>query len=131
MSQLKCPLYASRVSAGFPNPADDYLEGTLDLNEHLIHHPSATFFARAEGNSMRERGIFSGDLLIVDRSLKPSNGQVVIASVYGELTCKILDIQQRRLVAANRQYPPIPITDDCDFSIEGVVVASVRYQCLR
>jgi DNA polymerase V len=117
------------VSAGFPSPADDYLEAPLDLNQHLIKRPSATFFARAEGDSMRGRGIFSGDLLIVDRSIKPANGQIVIASMHGELTCKILDTQRRCLVAANRNYQPIPITDDCGFYIEGVVTASVRYQC--
>ncbi len=123
------PCYASRVSAGFPSPADDYLEAPLDLNQHLIKRPSATFFARAEGDSMRGRGIFSGDLLIVDRSIKPMHGQVVIAAIHGELTCKILDSQRRCLLAANRNYQPIQITDDCDFRIEGVVTASVRYQC--
>ncbi|MEH6473040.1 MAG: translesion error-prone DNA polymerase V autoproteolytic subunit [Halopseudomonas sp.] len=123
------PLFASRVSAGFPSPADDYLEAPLDLNQHLIKHPCATFFARAEGDSMRGRGIFPGDLLIVDRSIKPAHGQVVIAAIHGELTCKVLDTQRRCLMAANRNYAPIPITDDCDFRIEGVVTASVRYQC--
>lgn len=130
LTSLSLPLYSSRVSAGFPSPADDYLEATLDLNQHLIKRPNATYFARAEGDSMRGRGIFSGDLLIIDRSIKPANGQVVIASIDGELTCKILDTQRRCLVAANRHYAPILITDDCEFCIEGVVTASVRYQCL-
>lgn len=128
---LELPLFGCRVTAGFPSPADDYLEGALDLNEHLIPHPSATFFARAEGDSMRGRGIFPGDLLVVDRAIKPAHGMVVVASVNGELTCKVLDVQRRCLVAANRHYPPIYISDDCAFTVEGVVIASVRYQCPR
>lgn len=129
LSRLSLPLFGCRVSAGFPSPADDYLEAPLDLNQHLIKHPSATFFARAEGDSMRGRGIFPGDLLIIDRSLKPGHGQVVIAALNGELTCKILDVRRRCLLAANRRYPPIPIDDDSGFCVEGVVIASVRYQC--
>tara|TARA_R110002167_G_scaffold51995_3_gene150430 strand:+ start:1228 stop:1653 length:426 start_codon:yes stop_codon:yes gene_type:complete len=127
-SELPLPLYGSRVAAGFPSPADDYLEAKLDLNSHLIKHPSATFFARAEGDSMRGRGIYPGDLLIIDRSIQPKHGYTIIAALHGELTCKILDTQQRCLVAANRNYAPMPITEDSGFSIEGVVVASIRYQ---
>ncbi len=125
---LPLPLYGSRVSAGFPSPADDYLEAKLDLNSHLIKHPNATYFVRADGDSMRGRGIYNGDLLVVDRSLKPRHGQVIIAALHGELTCKILDMQRRCLVAANRHYPPLPITDESGFSVEGVVTASIRYQ---
>jgi len=126
--ELSLPLFGSRIAAGFPSPADDYLEAKLDLNAHLIKNPSATFFARAEGDSMRGRGIYPGDLLIVDRSVKPKHGYTIIAAIHGELTCKILDTQQRSLVAANRNYPPIYITEDSEFSIEGVVIASIRYQ---
>jgi DNA polymerase V len=124
------PLFGDRVSAGFPSPASDYLEAQLDLNAHLINSPSSTFFVRADGDSMQGRGIFTGDLLIVDRSIAPRNGQVVIAALNGELTCKTLDTQNRCLVAANRRYAPIPINEESGFSIEGVVIASVRYhQC--
>jgi DNA polymerase V len=124
------PLYADRVSAGFPSPASDYLEARLDLNAHLINSPSSTFFVRADGDSMQGRGIFSGDLLIVDRSVTPKNGQIIIAAINGELTCKTLDTEHRCLVAANPRYLPIPITQESEFSIEGVVIASVRYhQC--
>jgi DNA polymerase V len=84
------PLYSCPVSAGFPSPADDYLEGQLDLNQHLIKHPVATFFVRVAGDSMVGAGIHSGDLLIVDRSLEPSDGRVVIAIVNGELLVKRL-----------------------------------------
>src|SRR2546427_6301652 len=78
-----CLLFLVPVSAGFPSPADDYLDGSLDLNQHLIKHPTATFFVRVAGESMREAGIHSGDVLIVDRSLTPSDGSVVIAVVNG------------------------------------------------
>ena len=128
LTSKHCPLYASRVSAGFPSPADDYLESTLDLNEHLIKRPASTFFVRAEGDSMTGRGIYDGDLLIVDRSIKSRNGLVVIAAIHGELTCKVLDTKRRLLVPANRRYSPIPITEDCGFTVEGIVTASIRYQ---
>lgn len=121
------PLFGDRVSAGFPSPASDYLEAQLDLNAHLIDSPSSTFFVRANGDSMQGRGIFTGDLLVVDRSITPKSGQIVIAALNGELTCKILDTQRRCLVAANPRYAPIPITEASEFSIEGVVTASVRY----
>jgi len=125
------PLYSARVQAGFPSPADDYLEGSLDLNEHLITHPAATFYCRVCGDSMTGVGIFDGDLLIVDRSLSPRNGDVVLAVLDGELTCKILDIKRQRLLAANRQYAPIPIPENSSFEIEGVVISSIRrHRCL-
>lgn len=121
------PLYACRVAAGFPSPADDYVEGVLDLNKYLIRKPSATFFARAEGDSMTGAGIFSGDLLIVDRAAKPVHHSIVVAALNGELACKILDIHRRQLLSANRDYPPIPITPGSDFAIEGVVLHSIRH----
>jgi DNA polymerase V len=124
------PLFGDRVSAGFPSPASDYLEAQLDLDAHLIDSPSSTFFVRADGDSMQGRGIFAGDLLVVGRSITPKNGQVIIAALNGELTCKSLDTVNRCLVAANPRYVPIPITEESEFSIEGVVTASVRYhQC--
>jgi len=127
---LLIPLFGDGVAAGFPSPASDYLEAQLDLNAHLIDSPSSTFFVRADGESMQGRGIFTGDLLIVDRSLTPKNGQIIIAALNGELTCKTLDTKNRCLVAANPRYAPIPISEDSEFSIEGVVTASIRYhQC--
>lgn len=121
------PLYTQRVSAGFPSPADDYLAKPLDLHQHLVQHPAATFFIRAVGESMRDIGIYNGDLLIVDNALTPRSGDVVIAAIDGQLTCKILDTRLRRLVAANPSYPPICLNSDADLIIEGVVCASVRY----
>lgn len=119
----RLPLYQSIISAGFPSPADDDIEDKLDLNELLIKHPAATFFLRVSGSSMINAGIHNNDILIVDRSLEPTHGKVVIASVNGELTVKRLCYQGKKiqLVAENDTYPPINISEDADFRIWGVV----------
>jgi DNA polymerase V len=129
--KLELPGFISRVPAGFPNPADDYMDKRLDLNEHLIKHPAATFYCRVSGESMQDIGIFDGDLLIVDRAVKPVNGHVVLASLHGELTCKLLDVNGRQLLAANKNYAPIPIHDDAEFSVEGVIIYSIRDHRVR
>ena len=82
------PLYTERVAAGFPSPADDYLEDKIDLNQYLVKHPASTFLVRASGNSMINAGIFPNDILVVDKSIKAENGNVVIAIIDGELTVK-------------------------------------------
>ncbi|MDP1604312.1 MAG: translesion error-prone DNA polymerase V autoproteolytic subunit [Legionella sp.] len=117
------PLYASKVRAGFPSPADDYIECSLNLNEHLIKHPAATFFVTASGDSMKNAGISSGDMLIVDKSLEATHGKIVIAALNGELTVKRLSRQNGRvqLVPENNKYAPIDITDEQDLVIWGVV----------
>lgn len=123
---LKIPGFLVKVPAGFPSPAEDYMDNALDLNEHLIKHPAATFYCRVSGDSMLNAGIFDGDLLIVDRSVEPVHGSVVLAAINGEITCKTLDVHARQLRSANNQYPPIPIHDGADFSVEGVVIYSIR-----
>ncbi|NMQ18897.1 translesion error-prone DNA polymerase V autoproteolytic subunit [Candidatus Competibacter phosphatis] len=122
-SPLELLLYAARVPAGFPSPADDDVEGRLDLNQHLIRHPAATFFVRVSGESMLGAGIHPGDLLVVDRALEPAHGKVVIAVVNGELTVKRLCIRdgQVRLLAENERYAPIVLSGDMDLQIWGVV----------
>ena len=122
------PLYASAVAAGFPSPADDFIEGALDLNEHLIAHPAATFMVRVDGASMSGAGIFSGDLLIVDRSLESRSGQIVVAVVGGELTVKRLlrTATGWMLKAEHPDYPPTPIGPGVECAIWGVVTGSVR-----
>lgn len=127
LTDYALPLYASRVSAGFPSPADDYIEERIDLNSHLVSRPAATFFARVRGDSMIDKGIFDSDLLIVDRSKTPVTGAVVIAVVNGEMVCKLLDPERQQLLAANANYPPIPIHEGVDCVIEGVVTHAVRY----
>lgn len=126
------PLFGTAVRAGFPSPADDFVETPLDIREHLIKHPSATFFARAEGDSMTGFGIFNGDLLIVDRALQPQHGDVVIAAIDGELTCKVLDLHEKLLRSGNVRYQPIELHDNAELLIEGVVIHSVRHhRCSR
>ena len=117
------PLLASRVEAGFPSPADDYVERTLDLNEELITKPAATYFLRAGGRSMLGAGIHDGDLLIVDRSITPEPRMVVVAVVDGEFTVKRLSKRSTGLLltAEHPGYPPISIGPDTDVRIWGVV----------
>ncbi|MBV0934691.1 translesion error-prone DNA polymerase V autoproteolytic subunit [Marinobacterium sp. A346] len=121
-ARLAVPLFLESVRAGFPSPAQDYVERTLDLNELCIQHPSATYFVRAEGDSMIEAGIFPGDTLVVDRALTPTHNDIVIASLDGELTVKQLQTRPRvRLLPRNRAYPPIELHDDCTLDVIGVV----------
>lgn len=125
--QLAIPFFMERVSAGFPSPAQDYIEQTLDLNELCIKHPAATFFVRAEGDSMVEAGIYPGDILVVDRSLQAAHGDIVIASVHGELTVKELELSPTaRLVPRNKAYQPIEVPEGADLEIFGVVTSIVR-----
>lgn len=124
------PLMAASVIAGFPSPAEQYVERPLDLNELLVARPAATYFVRAEGDSMRGAGIRSGDLLVVDRSLEPEDGSVVIACVDGEFTVKILrrdhDSGAVRLEAANPAYPPISFSGEMELRVFGVVTAVIH-----
>lgn len=117
------PLYSSKVQAGFPSPADDYIERYLDLNSEFIKHPAATFLLKAAGDSMVEVGIFCGDTLVVDRSIEPTDGKIVIAALNGELTVKRLSRKNGKvqLLPANTAYRPIDITDEVDLVIWGVV----------
>jgi len=111
------------VPAGFPSPADEYLEPKLNLNELLIKHPSATFFVRVQGDSMIGAGIFNGDILIVDRALEPKNGDIAVCVIDGEFTVKRLVIIDDKLFLApeNGQYEPIKVTEFQDFRVWGIV----------
>jgi DNA polymerase V len=117
------PLHSSKVQAGFPSPADDYIERYLDLNAEYIKHPSATFLVKATGDSMVGVGIYSGDVLVVDKSLEAVDGKIIIAAINGELTVKRLSRKNGRvqLLPANSKYKPIDITDEQDVVIWGVV----------
>ena len=122
-SKQSHPLYLSPITAGFPSPADDYIEKSLDLNEHLIKHPAATFFVRVQGHSMINAGIFHNDILIVDRSIQTHTNRIVVACYNGEFTVKRLCKVRHKimLVAANPDYPSIEINDESDFEVWGVV----------
>lgn len=123
-SELSLPLFNSRVSAGFPSPADDYVDVKLDLNQHLIQHPSATFYVKVHGESMRDAGIFDGDLLIVDRALTPKNNAVVVCILNGDFTVKRIKFGEDKrifLMPANETFSPIEVTANQDFEIWGVV----------
>jgi len=129
--QLDIPLFSDAVAAGFPSPATDYCEQKLDLNDLCIKNPSATYFVRATGDSMIEAGIFPGDVLVVDRSISASHGDIVIVSVNGELTVKMLETKPKmRLVPMNCLLAPIDVPEDADLEVFGVattVVHSLRH----
>ncbi|WP_018693810.1 translesion error-prone DNA polymerase V autoproteolytic subunit [Algicola sagamiensis] len=121
------PLMLEAIPAGFPSPAQDYIEKSLDLNELCIRHPAATFFLRVEGDSMVEAGIYSGDILIVNKALTAQHGDIVVAALFGEFTVKTLEkYPQLRLVPSNRNYQPIVITEEMEMTIFGVVSGVVR-----
>ena len=123
------PHFMVSVSAGLPTPAEDYIEGRLDLNRHLIKHPAATFFVRVAGDSMIDAGIHPGDILVVDRSLEPQDASVVIAVVDGDLTVKRIARRGRQifLVPDNRAYQPLEIQTDMEFEVWGVVTSVIHH----
>lgn len=121
------PLLGCRVRAGFPSPADDHLDGDLNLHEYVVRRPASTYFVRAEGDSMQGDGIHDGDLLVVDRSLEPLPGRVIVIAVDGELTVKRLAHQRGRtvLLASNLRFEPIPL-EGCECHVWGVVTHVVH-----
>ena len=123
----KLPLYSSKVPAGFPSPADDHIEEHLDLND-LIKHPAATFLVRVSGHSMKDAGILENDILIVDRSITPAHGKVVIAALDGQLTVKRLQKKDGKLflMPANTEFTPIEVTAENDIHIWGVVTKVIH-----
>ncbi len=124
------PLFLCRVSAGFPSPADDYIETSIDLNRELIRHPFATFFVRAIGDSMIEAGIKPNTTLIVDRQVETKSGDIIIARIGDEMCVKELFIEDDGgkiyLLPKNINYQSILITEDVDFEIWGKVICSIN-----
>ena len=114
--------YSCAVTAGFPSPADDYLESKLDLNDYLIKHPSATFFVRVAGDSMVNAGIHNNDIIIVDRSIKPKHGKIIVAALDGQMTVKRLYRRDKKviLLPENKLFKPIEISDSMEIVIWGV-----------
>lgn len=122
------PLMSSRPQAGFPAPGDDQVEKVLDINDLVVRHPASTFFVRVEGDSMEGAGIFSGDVLVVDRAVMSRDGSIVVAAVYGEMVVKRLVKKGDTHVLASEKegYAPIEVTGNDDCFIWGIVVGSVR-----
>jgi DNA polymerase V len=122
------PLAGAAVAAGFPSPADDYIESRIDLNDVLIRHPSSTFFLRVSGDSMQGAGILDGDLLVVDRAIEPRAGRVVVAVLDGAFTLKYLNRHRGRwrLEAAHPDYPPLELSEGDDARIWGVAIHAIH-----
>jgi|TARA_Y100000385_G_scaffold45089_1_gene41743 DNA polymerase V len=122
-SKNHIPFIDTMISAGFPSPADDYMDLPIDLNEYLVENNAATFYIRVTGNSMVDAGINDKDLLVVDRSKTPDNNDIVIGVLNGEFTVKRINKTNKKLylVAANEQYKRIEITEEMDFLVWGVV----------
>lgn len=122
---------APTIKAGFPSPAEDYLHDSLDFNHDLIKNPEATFYGRVSGDSMIEDGICDGDIAVIDRSLQPIDGDIIVAYVNGEFTIKYLDLSHKdegyiELKPANPNYSPIRIDADDNFRVWGVVVWTIK-----
>lgn len=120
---LELPLIEQRISAGFPSPADDFLDISIDLNKELIKNPSATFFGRVNGDSMQDLGIDDGDLLIIDKSIEPTDGKIAVCFIDGEFTLKKIKTEKNfcLLVPANKKYKPIKVTENNEFIVWGIV----------
>jgi DNA polymerase V len=122
------PLFMTTVSAGFPSPAESYIEGHLDLNRYLIKHPVATFYVRVSGDSMAGAGIQPGSILVVDRAVEADDGDIVIARIGDELCVKRLRVRRGRiwLMPENDKYQPIEVIESMDFEVWGRVMHSIR-----
>lgn len=122
------PLVEGGISAGFPSPAQDYIDLSLDLNKELINNPSSTFFGRVKGSSMIDAGIEDGDLLVIDKSLEPQDGDTTVCFIDGEFTLKYVKIEKDEifLIPANPDFKPIRITAENNFCIWGVVTYSIK-----
>lgn len=127
-TELSIPFIENTISAGFPSPAEDYLESGIDLNKELIRHPSTTFFGRVKGYSMCGAGIFEGDILVIDKSLDAKDDDIAVCFIDGEFTLKRIKREKDAvwLIPANDKYKPIRVTVDNDFLIWGIVTAVVR-----
>ena len=125
---IELPLIDGGISAGFPSPAQDFIDLAIDLNRELIKNPSATFYGRVKGNSMQDAGISDGDLLVIDKSLEPKDGKIAICFIDGEFTVKRIKIEDNIcwLMPANNAYKPIKISEENHFLVWGIVIHVIK-----
>lgn len=127
-TEIQLPFVENGISAGFPSPADDFLNNAIDLNKELIKHPDSTFYGRVRGDSMIDAGLSDGDLLIIDKSLPFNNNKIAVCFIDGEFTVKRIKIEKDCiwLVAENKNYKPIKVTPDNEFLIWGIVTTVIK-----
>ena len=127
-SALPLPMAGTGISAGFPSPAEEYMEAGIDLNMELIRNPDATFFGRVKGYSMKDAGISDGDVLVIDKSLEPRNGSIAVCFLDGEFTVKriLKENDAVFLLPANNEFKPIRITEENDFLVWGIVTYVIK-----
>jgi DNA polymerase V len=121
---VELPFYASYIAAGFPSPADDHLEDRIDLGQYLVQNPTSTYMMRVKGTSMMDANIHEGDILVIDKSLRPADGLPVVCFLDGEFTVKTFRMIDKKafLMPANPDFKPIEVTEDMDMRVWGVVV---------
>jgi DNA polymerase V len=127
-SELALQNVGNQISAGFPSPAEDYLESMLDLNRELIKNPSSTFYGRVKGLSMKDAGVDNGDLLVIDKSLTYRNNALAVCYINGEFTLKRIKVEGNTLILmpANKDYQPIVVKGDADFAVWGIVTYIIK-----
>ena len=135
-NSLSIPFADAGIRAGFPSPAQDYLEESIDLNKELIEHPAATFYGRVIGNSMIDAGVEEGDILVIDKSIEAQDGDMVVGYLDGEFTLKYLVLSMKEagvvwLVPANKEFDRIKITKDNNFIVWGVVIYTIKKRVRR
>lgn len=128
LAEVEIPLVEGGISAGFPSPAQDFSEHSIDLNKVLIQHPASTFYGRVTGDSMKDLGIEDGDLVIIDKSLPPANGKIAVCFIDGEFTMKTIKIEKDCcwLMPANERYAPLRVDEDSDFIVWGIVTHVIK-----
>lgn len=127
-SELKLPFADQGIQAGFPSPAQDYISDSIDLNREIVTHPASTFYGRVNGESMIGENIEEGDLLVIDRSIEPADGDLAVCSIDGDFTLKRIHLEAERvwLVPANESFDPILVTPEHRFQVWGVVTYTIK-----
>lgn len=127
-TELELPLISQGINAGFPSPAMDFIDMNIDMNKHLVKHPSATFYGRVKGYSMKDAGIEDGDLLVIDKSLEPSDNKIAVCFIDGEFTVKRIKLDKDFcwLMPANEKFKPIKVTEENNLIIWGIVTHVIK-----